>query len=79
MPYRMMWVPAPQDTSIPVLKEKPDKSEGPSYHCPFCKGWIKGTCNSFQEDTLAPCAGRKGTVIHCIRCGVEVDFFGMCS
>ena len=76
MPYKTVWIPAPKDESLPVFEEE---LEEPSYHCHYCKGWIKGEPNRFEEDTLAPLAGRKGTVLHCIRCGAEIDFFGVRS
>ena len=71
MPYVQTWVPAPKDESIVIHETDPGK---PSYHCPYCKGWIKGKANRFEEDSLAPLAGRKGTVLHCLRCGEEIDF-----
>lgn len=76
MPFIQVWVPAPINLFLPVHETDPGK---PSYHCPYCVGWIKGEPNRFEEDSLAPLAGRKGTVLHCIRCGVEIDFFGMQS
>ncbi len=77
MPYQTVWVPAPKDESLVVHQTKLMNS--PSYYCPFCNGWIDGEPNRFEEDTLAPLAGRKGTALHCIRCGEEIDFFGMYS
>lgn len=76
MPFETHWIPAPEDESIPVYKERP---KGPSYHCQYCDGWIDGRANRFQEDTLAPLAGRRGTAEHCRRCGREISFFGMRS
>lgn len=76
MPYVQTWVPAPRDESIKVYESDPGQ---PSYQCQYCKGWIKGEPNRFREDSLAPLAGRKGTVLHCIRCGEEINFFGMYS
>ena len=49
------------------------------HYCQYCKGWIMGEPNRYKENTLAPLAGRKGTVEHCIRCGGEINFFGMRS
>jgi len=49
------------------------------YYCQYCKGWINGVPNKYEENPLAPLAGRIGIVEHCIRCGVEIDFSGMCS
>jgi hypothetical protein len=77
MPYVQIWVPAPKDESLVVHATK--LISGESYHCQFCGGWIDGEPNRFEEDSLAPLAGRKGTVLHCIRCGYEIDFFGMQS
>lgn len=77
MPYRQVWVPAPVDESIPVLETQP--SQSPSYHCRYCNGWIMGKCNKYKEDSIGPLSGRKGTASHCIRCGTEIDFFGMYS
>jgi hypothetical protein len=79
MPFKLVWVPAPKDESLPVFEEEPSKEEGPSYHCRYCNGWIKGEPNRFKENTIGPLSGRKGTALHCIRCGNEIDFFGMHS
>jgi len=76
MPYTQIWIPAPTDKSLIVYKTDPGEL---SYYCKYCKGWIKGEPNRYQEDTLAPLAGRKGAVEHCIRCGNEINFFGMRS
>ena len=49
------------------------------YYCEWCEGWILGHPNRYKEDTLAPLAGRRGTVESCIKCGNEIDFFGVVS
>lgn len=76
MPYRMQWVPASKDESLIVHDKKPD---GPCYECHYCGGWIEGRENRYRVNTLAPLAGRRGTVMHCRRCGNEIDFFGVVS
>ena len=72
----MQWVPATTDESLVVHKEKP---QGIYYKCQFCKGWIEGRPRRYQEDTLAPLSGRRGTAEHCLRCGREISFFGVMS
>jgi hypothetical protein len=76
MPYKKVWIPAPKDRSLPLFETK---LEDPSYYCRYCRGWIKGKPNRFEIDTIALLSGRKGTVLHCIRCGAEIDFFGIYS
>ena len=76
MPYIRQWIPAPVDESLVVYKEKP---ESQCYECRYCGGWIAGRPNRYHEDTIAPLAGRRGTVEHCQRCGAEIGFFGMMS
>ena len=76
MPFELRWIPAPKDESLIVHKEK---LSGPCHECRYCGGWIEGIANSYHENTLAPLAGRKGTVEYCRRCGREISFFGMRS
>lgn len=50
------------------------------YYCNReCQGWIEGHPRTYQENTLAPLAGRKGHADYCIRCGQEVAFMGVIS
>lgn len=76
MPYEATWFPAPVDESLVVHLET---VSGACYKCRYCGGWIEGQPNQYEEDTLAPLAGRRGTVKHCRRCGREIGFFGMVS
>lgn len=81
MPYVQHWIDNPKDLSLPVLPEKPQ--DGKEYHhCHYCKGWIPGYANTYEENTMSPMhplSGRQGTVFACRRCGEEIDFLGMVS
>jgi hypothetical protein len=95
MPYKMRWVPAPNNDALAVHKELPDGfaeteepwgyrvARGPHYapmhFCPRCGGWIDGHATDYREDTTGPLCGRRGTAYHCARCGWELAFVGMVS
>jgi len=76
MPYRATWFPASVDKSLIV---HPERLAKPCYHCRYCGGWIEGHPNQYEENSLGPLSGRKGTASHCRRCGQEIAFFGMMS
>ena len=80
------------DPTLPVVKEWPADAEcfasgegtvaitktgEEYYHCQHCGGWIKGRAIAHREDTSGPLCGRQGTAYICIRCGREINFFGV--
>lgn len=89
MPWINVWVPPNSNNALPVLKDLPENAKlyggratvdrKPYYKCTYCDGWIEGSPDSKQENTLGPLCGRCGTVLSCIRCGQEIDFFGVIS
>lgn len=79
MPYKLVWVPASGDKSLPVYPECP---EGEAHHCHYCRGWIPGVPETREINTMSiehPLSGRRGTAFYCLRCGEEIDFIGEIS
>jgi len=88
MPYQMVWIPPEKE--INVIKELPNGTEvrgdtaflddGKTfkqwYKCERCEGWVEGEPDEYNEDTIGPLCGRRGTVTSCKRCGWEISFWG---
>lgn len=86
------WTSPTGNPNLDVLKEQPGQlipfdlgvkectAGGKWYYfCPECDGWIEGHAIEKKEDTLAPLAGRRGTVSYCRRCAKQIAFFGVVS
>lgn len=51
-----------------------------NYHfCPRCGGWIEGSVNEYEVNTMGPLSGRQGTEYYCRRCGEEIGYIGAVS
>ena len=93
MPWQMTWEIAPQNLELEVIKKlssnylplnsfisyNKDNRLDCMFYCQYCEGWIKGQPTEYQEDTLGPLCGRRGIASYCIRCGNEIDFYGVMS
>jgi hypothetical protein len=62
-----------KEGDIPIIS-------GSRYHfCFMCAGWIEGTPNEYEENSMDVMSGREGTVSYCRRCGTEIGFSGCVS
>jgi hypothetical protein len=49
------------------------------HYCSLCNGWIEGSYNEEEINSIGPLSGRKGQSRYCRRCGHEAAFFGKYS